>query len=104
MLRLDRLQLDGHFFACRHVRAQVNVAKGSAANLAAQAVLLPNAQFHLKKSIRLLTHKQNEMMMLLAGSLAAPVSVATDFSAAVTLLQLLRRGECGVLEVHRSSL
>lgn len=46
MFRLDRFELDGHFFACRHVGAQINVAKGATADFAAEPVLFAHAQFH----------------------------------------------------------
>ena len=47
MLRLDRFQFNGDFFARGHVGTQINVTKRSAANLAAEPVLFPHAEFHL---------------------------------------------------------
>ena len=46
MLRLDRFEFNGDFFARRHVGAQVNITKGTAANLTAQAVLAADPEFH----------------------------------------------------------
>ena len=47
MLGLDRLQLDGDFFTCSHIGSEVNITKGTATNLAAQAVLFTDTQLHL---------------------------------------------------------
>jgi hypothetical protein len=46
MLGLDGFQFNGHFFARGHVGAEINVAKGTAANFAAQPVLFAHSQFH----------------------------------------------------------
>jgi len=48
VLRLDRLELDGHFFASGHVCAQVNITKGARANFAAKAVFFSYAQLHFR--------------------------------------------------------
>lgn len=44
MLGLDRFELDGNFFARNDVGAQVNITEGTGTDLAADAVLVTNAE------------------------------------------------------------
>jgi hypothetical protein len=46
MSRFHAFQFNRDFFSSRHVGAEVNISKGTASNLAAQAVFLPNAKLH----------------------------------------------------------
>ena len=46
MLRLDALELDGDLLAARQIRTQINVPEGPRADLAAEAVLLADAELH----------------------------------------------------------
>lgn len=43
MFGLDTFQFNCHLFARRHVRAEVNVAKGAGADLATEAILFTHA-------------------------------------------------------------
>lgn len=46
VLGLDALKLDGHFLSGCHIRPQVNVSERTATDLAAEAVLLSDAELH----------------------------------------------------------
>ena len=46
MLRLNTLQLDSNFLTGGHVGTEVDVAEGTGTDLAAEAVLLADAELH----------------------------------------------------------
>jgi hypothetical protein len=46
MIGLDAFQLDSHFFVGVNVGAEINITKGTATNLASDAILFSHCSFH----------------------------------------------------------